>query len=1434
MDRMENGLTKLKSTAAQVDDLKEKLKAQEVELAQKNQEADALIERVGIETEKVNKEKEIAAVEEEKVRVITEDVSAKQRSCSADLAKAEPALIAAQEALNTLNKNNLTELKSFGSPPAIVVTVVAAVMVLMAKGKVPKDRSWKAGKLLMSNVGEFLDNLLNYDKENIPQENLVEVKKYLTDPEFNPDFVRGKSLAASGLCSWVVNIVTFYEVYCDVEPKRIALAEANAQLEAAQSKLAKIMEKIKKLDEALAKLTAEFQLATDAKLRCQREADATALTISLANRLVGGLASEKVRWGEAVTRFKEQEKTLPGDVLLVSAFLSYTGCFSKRYREVLFTQKWLPYLSQQTKPIPVTEGLDPLSLLTDSATIAKWQNEGLPSDRVSTENATILTSAARWPLIIDPQEQGIKWIKQREADLRVVRLGQKGYLDFIERAVSNGDCVLIENLGENIDPVLDNLLGRVTIKKGRALIIGDKEVEYSPRFRLILHTKLGNPHYKPELQAQCTLINFTVTQAGLEDQLLADVVSAERPDLQALKAKLTKEQNEYMITLKELEDALLARLSSAEGDFLKDVALVESLENTKSTAAEIEEKVKLAKLTEVEINTARENYRPAAARASLLYFIINELYKIHPMYQVSLKAFNVVFQRAIKVSEPDEDVFKRVMNVIDTITYNVFVYTTRGLFERDKLIFTAQMVFQILSMKKEIVPTELDFLIRFPSLPNQVSPVDFLSHALWGSIKSLSQMETFAGLDRDIEGSAKRWKKFCESEVPETEKFPGEWKNKSSMQRLCMLRCLRPDRILYAIRLFVAEQLGERYTAGRAVEFVKSFEETSRTTGVFFILSPGVNPVLQVEDLGRKLGFTSDAGNYHQVSLGQGQEVVAEQAMDIASKEGHWIVLENIHLVSKWLGTLEKKLEECALDAHENFRFFLTAEPAGTPSAHIMPAGILQACIKITNEPPTGMQANLHAAMDEFSQETLEMCAREVEFKKIWFALCYFHAVVIERRKFGPMGWNRNYPFNRGDLTISVNVLYNYLEVNSIVPWTDLRYLFGEIMYGGHITDNLDRRLCSTYLVEYLKPEMLDSEIELAQGFVAPPPSDYAEYHALVDETMPAESPYLYGMHPNAEIDFLTVTSAHLFNTVLELQPRSTGGEGAGSGQTREERLKNILDEILEKLTEDFNMLELGARCPPEERTPYTVVAFQECARMNRLTRELRRSLKELDLGLKGELTITAAMEALSDALYLGKVPGSWEKIAYPSTKPLAFWYADLLDRIKFLEAWSNDFNLPNVVWLGGLFNPQSFLTAIEQQTARKNEWPLDKMCLQCEVTKKYGKDDFPSPPREGSYVCGLFMEGARWDTQTMLIQDSRLKELTPAMPVLFIKAIPIDKQDTRGTYDCPVFKTKERGRANEQVAVGVCPGFVWSLYLKTKVNPNKWILAGVAMLLSD
>ncbi len=143
----------------------------------------------------------------------------------------------------------------------------------------------------------------------------------------------------------------------------------------------------------------------------------------------------------------------------------------------------------------------------------------------------------------------------------------------------------------------------------------------------------------------------------------------------------------------------------------------------------------------------------------------------------------------------------------------------------------------------------------------------------------------------------------------------------------------------------------------------------------------------------------------------------------------------------------------------------------------------------------------------------------------------------------------------------------------------------------------------------------------LAPGFPIPPNSDYKGYHQYIDDTLPPESPILYGLHSNAEIGFLTTTSENLFRTVLEMQPRDSSASG-GAGASREDKVKSTLDEILEKLPEPFNMFELASKT--EEKTPYVLVALQECERMNMLTIEIRRSLKELDLGLKVQRTYTA------------------------------------------------------------------------------------------------------------------------------------------------------------------------------------------------------------------
>uniref|UniRef100_A0A1B0C972 Dyneins heavy chain n=2 Tax=Lutzomyia longipalpis TaxID=7200 RepID=A0A1B0C972_LUTLO len=263
--RLENGLTKLSECARQVDFLQAQLAEQEINLKIKNEAADKLIVVVSAENMMVQKEKNISALEEQKVRRIEEDVSIKAKLCEEDLRKAEPALVAAQEALNTLNKNNLTELRSFGAPPEAVVNVCAAVMVLFApKGKIPKDRSWRAAKVMMGKVDTFLNDLITYDKEHIHPKVIEALQPYLEDPEFDPEAIMGKSAAAAGLCAWK------------------ALQAAQDELHEAQEKLQFLNNKIHELEEKLNVIKSEFDAAVAEKQRYQQEADKTAFTIDLA------------------------------------------------------------------------------------------------------------------------------------------------------------------------------------------------------------------------------------------------------------------------------------------------------------------------------------------------------------------------------------------------------------------------------------------------------------------------------------------------------------------------------------------------------------------------------------------------------------------------------------------------------------------------------------------------------------------------------------------------------------------------------------------------------------------------------------------------------------------------------------------------------------------------------------------------------------------------------------------------------------------------------------------------------------------------------------------------------------------------------------------------------------------------------------------------
>lgn len=339
-------------------------------------------------------------------------------------------------------------------------------------------------------------------------------------------------------------------------------------------------------------------------------------------------------------------------------------------------------------------------------------------------------------------------------------------------------------------------------------------------------------------------------------------------------------------------------------------------------------------------------------------------------------------------------------------------------------------------------------------------------------------------------------------------------------------------------------------------------------------------------------------------------------------------------------------------------------------------------------------------------------------------------------------------------------------------------------------------------------------------SFKAPQMAPFRQYIEHVDHSraLASDSPLAFGLHPNAEMRFRTEAGRQLLETIQLLQPSdATITEGADG-------IIHIVGSFCQDLLDDYadSMFDIEEmRRSLDAPGPFQTVFLQECESMNKLTAEIVRTVEELELGIKGELTMTDAMEVLMDDLYRDRVPAAWAKLAYPSQRALGGWRDDLAHRIVQLADWAEDVSaMPLMTWLGGLFMPQSFLTAVMQSTAQRTRQDLDKLVSLTEITKKTS-EDVQEPARDGAYVTGLQLEGARWDINNQFLVDSRPKQAYCPLPVVHVKAVQAGKEVSPQLSQVPVYRTQQRG-----------PTFVFTAQLRTKEPQAKWILAGVALLM--
>ena len=1449
-DRYANGLDKLDFAAEQVAHMQEELTALLPVLADSQEKTNELMATIEKKLPGVQEMQKTVGAEAAIVQVEADACNKMKSECEADLAEAIPLLAMALKALDTLKSSDITEVKAMKTPPAGVVLTMSAVCIMMSvkpeKIKDPNDPQkkvtdyWGPSKKHLLGDSKFLNHLKVYDKDNIAPKIMAKIRKtYINDPGFQPDIVKKASVAAMGLCQWVRAMEAYDRVAKVVAPKKAKLAESEATLKVTLEELGVKKSELKKVEDDLGALEANLAEAVRKKADLEANVELCNDKLVRAQQLLDSLGGEKSRWSESVTRLAEEYKQVTGNVLISAGLMAYLGPFTSEFRSDIIMD-WVSICKE--RQIPCADKPSLVRTLGDPVAIRQWQMEGLPADAISTDNAITVFNSRRWPLMIDPQGQANKWIRnmEKENQLKAIKLTDDNYMRTVENAVQFGSPVLLENVLEELDPTLEPLLQKLTFKQGGVLCIrlGDSVVEYSEEFRFYMTTKLTNPHYLPEVAVKVTLLNFMITPAGLRDQLLTTVVLEERPDLAAEKNRLIVEGAESAKKLKGCEDNILHILSSAEGNILENADAIQALKDSKIISNDIAEKQKIQVETEKQIDEVRAKYVPVAVRGQILYFNVSDLALIEPTYQYSLEWFSALFVKGIRNSEKSRDLEKRLSNLSAFFTYSLYCNICRSLLEKDKLMFSFLTTVRIAQGNSEIDYAEWYFLLTGGMVvenKNRNPAKDWLSEKGWGEFCRLSDLPAFSGLRHSISGEPDLWRKIYDSDDAESEPLPGDWSEKlDTFKKMLVLRCIRPDKLELAVQNFIIESMGEQYVTPPPFNLPACFEESAPLSPLVFVLSAGADPMTNLLKLASDVKMQVDS-----VSLGQGQGPKAEKLMVDGKKNGTWVCLQNAHLASSWLPSLERVCEQTTVEeCHKDYRLWITTYPSNE-----FPVSILQNAVKITLEPPKGMRANI---MGSYTNDPIcdpvffSSVEREVVFRRMLYSLCFFHSNIQERKEFGALGWNNAYEFNNSDLLISIKQLAMFLDLYEEIPFKALNYCYGACNYGGRVTDDKDNRTLDAILKDFFCPEMLmdDHKITPSGDYIMPPDGNHQSYLKFIQTLPLTTKPEVFGLHQNASITKDQKATRTLLTSVLVTEAsRGGGGDDDDADENDEDKKESksqldltfeIAETQLQKIPPQYDMEYAKLKYPVKWDNSMNTVLGQELQRFNNLNGIISQSLQDIKDGIKGVIVMSADLEIAGQSLFYGKVPDKWLDNSYPSLKPLSSYVIDFLAKLTFLKKWL-DGKAPPTFWISGFYFTQAFLTGTLQNHARRYTIPIDDVHFDYEMMSR-SWESYRKPPKDGCYVYGMFLDGARWNPDAKILDHSLPKILFSDAPTVWLKPAASKDLKTFSHYVCPTYKTSQRyGMLS---TTGHSTNFV--MYLKIPAeegSSDQWIKGGVAAL---
>lgn len=1419
-EKLTTGLHKLQAGRDQVSSMRIQLGRKQKVVENSKANCEIMMNQILEKKQKTEQSKKAIGNESKKIAEEEKKCLEIAAEAEADLAVALPALQNALDQVEKLDKSSITELKAYANPPPAVEQVLSCVMILL-----DKPTGWVNAKKIMGQTN-FLSNLKSYNKDDVNDKTLNKVSKFVSLPSFASEEIEKVSKAAGALCAWCHAIYMYAGVAKEVAPKRTRLKAAESSLAQKQLDLKRATDALSAAASKLLDLKEHYDNSVAERDTLTQEAKNLQEKLERAEKLVNGLSSEYSRWETSINELEGRTKTLLGDVLLSSALLSYGGPFDTTFRKEL-QMEWAAHLKNEGIISSPDYSLE--KCLGDCNEIQMWNVNGLPKDSFSTDNALMINNSNRWPLIIDPQGQANKWVKASMGDaLKVLDTKKKEYLRELESAISFGLPVLIQNVSEKLDSNLEHILSKSLIKRGhrKVLKFSGKEIDFNENFSLFITTKLSNPHFLPEILAKTTLINFAVTRLGLEEQLLASIVTAEAPALETQKCEVSTQLLNGRRRLIELEDYILRLLVDSTGNLIDDTDLMLALQESKDTAATVKSQVLMAEETATKINQARNVYRSAAKRASTIFFSLSDMSAIDSMYQFSLDTYmadfivNIEKSREIGVEQMSTFAKTRVHNITNHHTVEVFKTTSIALFEKDKLLFAFHLCCSIL-LEKGSFP-ELDFICygaNSSTLKTDTNSPDF-SWLDENSNNALVAVDAVIGgrLIAEIFQNEEEWKEWHRSDKPESIELPGNFGTQiSDIHKLCIIRGLRLDRMVQAVIILIEKRLGREFTESHSFDLQEAYNKSMPHKPLLIILSPGCDPVHQIS----KLAKIHNKGLV-KVALGQGQGLNAIKAIEKASEFGGWVFLANCHLMPNWMADLEMIIDVLGTKTiHNSFRLWLSSKPNSS-----FPLTILQRSIKISTELPKGLSSNIEQACNLVSFEEFDHNAVKPGYKKLFFCLAWIHSVLIERRKFKSQGFNVQYDFNESDFTICHDILASFLGSDKVkIPFEALQYLIGEANYGGKVTDEWDRRLLNVYVKSFFCEEAVESSnysLSDCKEYFVPKSSDLKSYKDYAKSLNPDDDPAAFGQHPNAEMSSLVEDAKRLLNCISMIRHDKQHAGQNGTGNNKASSIISKLEPVPKSLDpETVTTYEKHSQDPNALKTFLT----QEILQYDNLLSIIYNTKEDLEAALEGQIYMDDELRCTLETLAEFKVPKQWQHF-YNSCKTLDSWIEDLCKRIEQIESWMQN-DAPNVFWLGGFIYPSGLLTAVMQIEARKKGLPIDTFGWNFEIIETLDIDSL-DPPDEGIYVSGLFLEGARYDIGADCLSEPMPMELIHKMPVIHFHPTEVAKKPDDKIFVCPLYTCPDRAGPIQS------PSFILPLHLRTgSKSSDHWVKRGVAMLLS-